>query len=509
MTVAAVLAVAAPVVTAAHAADPLRVLIVGDSVTQGSTGDWTWRYRLWKQFQASGVPVDFVGPHDGIVDLFAGGVDSHDYLDPAFDQDHAARWGMKLSSMERTIGDLVTTYQPDVVVDMLGVNDLLYGDRTVDGLLRSTQDLVAEARTADPDVDIVLGSIFQQWFAGVAAYNAFLPYVAAGLDSERSRVVATPPDPGSTGDDTWDGSHPAATGEVQIAVGVADALERIGVPVGFDQVPVVENGPPDPGRLTVTRTTRSSVSLTWTKPLGSTSVVLWGRDLTTGEDEWSRQPFPFTGTTWTGLYLEENHHFQYRIQAAKGSAVAERVFSDVVDAWTVPPTPGPAADLALTPIDHGLSASWSPVPDATRYRVRWWSVDQPEDVSLAETIDPGWTVTGLRAGRRYAVSVEPLADWVPGPPTVVSAAAGGTVPAAPLGVVVAVGRNGIARVSWAPTPGATSYVVVLDGGTWPAMLQPRWRSPVLAAGRHTLVVQASTEDLVGPPTTVRFRVPRA
>ncbi|MFC7503453.1 hypothetical protein, partial [Nocardioides sp. GCM10030258] len=38
--------------------DVVRVLIVGDSVTQGSSGDWTWRYRLWRHLQDAGLAVD-------------------------------------------------------------------------------------------------------------------------------------------------------------------------------------------------------------------------------------------------------------------------------------------------------------------------------------------------------------------------------------------------------------------------------------------------------------------
>ena len=41
---------------------PLRVMIVGDSISHGEEGDWTWRYRLWQWFKGStSTSVDFVG----------------------------------------------------------------------------------------------------------------------------------------------------------------------------------------------------------------------------------------------------------------------------------------------------------------------------------------------------------------------------------------------------------------------------------------------------------------
>lgn len=50
---------------ASRRAAPMRIMIVGDSISQGHEGDWTWRYRLWQWVNAQGVPVDFVGPYAG------------------------------------------------------------------------------------------------------------------------------------------------------------------------------------------------------------------------------------------------------------------------------------------------------------------------------------------------------------------------------------------------------------------------------------------------------------
>ena len=109
--------------------DPVRILLVGDSVTQGSAGDWTWRYRLWKHFQAAGVAVDFVGPRDDLYDNVSATLGSQAYVDAAFDRDHAARWGMSVDVPDVPIATLVEEYRPDVVVEMLGVNDLVFGGR--------------------------------------------------------------------------------------------------------------------------------------------------------------------------------------------------------------------------------------------------------------------------------------------------------------------------------------------------------------------------------------------
>lgn len=43
-----------------------RIMVVGDSITQGSSGDYTWRYRLWRHLTDRGVRVDLVGPRDDL-----------------------------------------------------------------------------------------------------------------------------------------------------------------------------------------------------------------------------------------------------------------------------------------------------------------------------------------------------------------------------------------------------------------------------------------------------------
>lgn len=42
------------------------MMVVGDSLSQGEEGDWTWRYRLWEWFNSQELVVDYVGPFLGL-----------------------------------------------------------------------------------------------------------------------------------------------------------------------------------------------------------------------------------------------------------------------------------------------------------------------------------------------------------------------------------------------------------------------------------------------------------
>ena len=66
---------------AAEAAAPTRILLVGDSITEGNDGDTSYRCDLWN---ALGGAVDFVGTRS----------DSGNCGSPGFDADHAAQGGI-------------------------------------------------------------------------------------------------------------------------------------------------------------------------------------------------------------------------------------------------------------------------------------------------------------------------------------------------------------------------------------------------------------------------------
>lgn len=211
----------------------VRILIVGDSVTQGRAGDYTWRYWLWKRLQATGTSVDFVGPRRGEYNPASDPDDFEDaahYPDPDFDQDHAARWG---GSMSWRVGDfdinaLVTEFAPDVVVNAEGYNDLTFWGQTPQQLVDRMREFVADVRRVRPRASIVIGQLPQRWVTGVDEYNALLLEMAASLDTPQSRVLAAPAPADFTEDvDTYDPAHPTALGEMKIAEQYAVALEQL------------------------------------------------------------------------------------------------------------------------------------------------------------------------------------------------------------------------------------------------------------------------------------------
>ncbi|KAA1427465.1 GDSL-type esterase/lipase family protein [Nocardioides antri] len=408
----AVMAAMAP--TAAHSetagagdAAALRILLVGDSVTHGSAGDWTWRHRLHQHLTAAGVDFDFVGPSNDLYDNVAGTAGSFAYADPAFDTDHAAKWGMWISRIKYPIGDLVATYDPDIVVEMLGVNDLAHGVWH-GAVAYEVAELVRDARAVKPTVDVVVAEATQHWLPGVPAFNTALDGVAGRLSTPESTVVVADT---ATGYDaaahTWDGSHPNARGEVRIAAAVADSLHVLGVGPGVEHPPPPPPvGPRTAAQLTV-RAGDGSVDLRWTGSPGATGQYVWVRDRTL-DGPWDRMPAQVTGTSSTLDSLDNGHRYQFRTQPVKGDDEPEgEVFSNVVAATPRPPAP------AWLRAEGGRSCarlSWTAPVGASAYRVLLrqddgWRV-------LARPDRPSAVVQDLPPATSWVIGVQAIRDGV-------------------------------------------------------------------------------------------------
>ncbi|MCW2712008.1 MAG: GDSL-like Lipase/Acylhydrolase, partial [Marmoricola sp.] len=135
---------------------PLRILLSGDSITQGFNGDFTWRYRLAKEFARQRVDVDFVGSRR--TPVVREGWSTSRYADPNFDSDHFAQVGTLLQSQVSYIGAEIRKQQPDLVVLECGVNDMRHGASPQE-TNTSLRNWVSAARSAKPDLRIVLSPV--------------------------------------------------------------------------------------------------------------------------------------------------------------------------------------------------------------------------------------------------------------------------------------------------------------------------------------------------------------
>ena len=220
----------------AHAASPgpLRILMTGDSITQGFHGDYTWRYRLWREFRRQRVSADFVGSRSGPV--VGAGFGSSSYLDPNFDRGHYAQVGTLLQAQAGRIGREIRSQTPDMIVLACGVNDLRHG-ATPAQAGQYLRNWIDSARQAKPDVRMILALVLnatdpqKPWLPQrIAEYNALVRTAAAELSTPLSPISVAETTRGwSVPTHTHDNLHPNPTGETLIAQRFAETFHRLGV----------------------------------------------------------------------------------------------------------------------------------------------------------------------------------------------------------------------------------------------------------------------------------------
>ncbi|MEI5673166.1 MULTISPECIES: SGNH/GDSL hydrolase family protein [unclassified Nocardioides] len=215
---------------------PVRVLFVGDSITAGRSGDTSYRYWVWRQFQDAGVRARFVGTTTG-----RRGGDGYALTDHGFQPWHAAKGGTTYADHLPRVRALVRHLRPDVIVLGLGFNDVK---------VASPARTAARARAyldrvwaVDPDVRVVLNEVTFAARPGASRrnlrrtrYDELLREIArADRRVEVARVVSGPCPAWDPVVHSFDGIHPNALGELVVARHVVDALVRADVLPSYDR----------------------------------------------------------------------------------------------------------------------------------------------------------------------------------------------------------------------------------------------------------------------------------
>ncbi|KOV18034.1 hypothetical protein ADK90_23480 [Streptomyces sp. XY413] len=216
----------------------MRFMFVGDSMTIGRAGDYTWRYRMWQHLNSTfGGPYRIVGPRCEVYDAGADAAVSHEYADPGFPEHarrHLAGWGEGWQHMAPVMGETVAAHRPDVLLVSLGLIDLgFYTDAEQTGA--NVRRFVAGARAARPGIRMVLLPVIPNsraeedapFAAEVDRFNDLLAKAVADLTTDASPILlAARPASYDIHRDTYDGTHPNASGEHRLAGEFAAVLHQ-------------------------------------------------------------------------------------------------------------------------------------------------------------------------------------------------------------------------------------------------------------------------------------------
>lgn len=314
---------------------PVTMMIVGDSITAGQAGDYTWRYWFYQQERAAGVALSLVGLYSGLATikpnpppgelgstLPSPRYDNHDYADPNFGQRCLCLWGYLIEQATAAMYNAVAQGKPDYLLVLLGSANLDFARESPNAAEARMQPLIAVARAANPDIRIVLGKVPESQndidkpavARQDATFNADLARDGQAWSTPQSPIVVidTGIDPAT---DLYDNSHPNSHGEVKIAAAFVNALAAdfsVGVPFPFP-MPSPPLGPQQAPKLTA-KGGKGSATLTWTSSPGAWDYIVYTHDVTTGANLFpdTSHPTRYTVKLKPGTY-------SFTVQPEKGS----------------------------------------------------------------------------------------------------------------------------------------------------------------------------------------------
>lgn len=204
---AVLLSLAALVATPALA-EPVRIVCIGDSITQGGVAgrpEQTYRLPLYYLLRAEGVDVDFVGSRRA-------GLQPAAEWPADFDADHEGYYGAKTAAVRDALRESMPA--ADFALIDLGTNDA--GTDPAVTVTPPLEAIVAMLRERNPRVKIYLAEIPLAWRDWRFRWEAWS--LARRLGTPDSPIVTVDLHTGrSLRADTFDGVHPNPEGQLKIA----------------------------------------------------------------------------------------------------------------------------------------------------------------------------------------------------------------------------------------------------------------------------------------------------
>ncbi|MDC0835255.1 SGNH/GDSL hydrolase family protein [Geitlerinema sp. CS-897] len=197
--------------------EPLKIMPLGDSITEGYNVPGGYRIDLWQHLRDRGYAIDFVGTQANGPDILP-------------DKDHQGHSGWRIDELHRGVSRWVSRTQPDLVLLLIGTNDMVQG-YAVEQAPTRLEVLLEEIWNAAPQAQILVSSIppIDQLMlnARVEAYNRAIAELVDRRRDRGDRVAFVDVYSQLTVEDLADGIHPDREGHRKIARTWNRALEEV------------------------------------------------------------------------------------------------------------------------------------------------------------------------------------------------------------------------------------------------------------------------------------------
>lgn len=191
----------------------VKIMPLGDSITDGASVPGGYRTELWKKLVAGKYTVDFVGSmSNGPAGLG--------------DHDHEGHSGWTISQIDAKVVNWLKAYQPRTILLHIGTNDMNFGAANAPTALGTLLDHIT---TQAPDAEVFVATIIPNSIKpqDVQTYNSKIPNVVKTRADAGKHVQLVDMYSKLTTSDLAEGVHPNAGGYAKMAAAWYDALLNV------------------------------------------------------------------------------------------------------------------------------------------------------------------------------------------------------------------------------------------------------------------------------------------
>jgi lysophospholipase L1-like esterase len=199
----------------------LKVVAIGDSITQGGNypNEYTYRLPLFNMLKDAGYEIDFIGTQRT-------GLNKSFKWPEGFDADHEGFYGATTSALQKFLmTDLAKLPPADIALIHLGTSD--FGSyNIIKSVVYPMHSIILQLRKRNPNVRILISQV--HLYGLQAKYlRLHLNLLAIYAGSEKSPVQTVPDYIDFTEYDTFDGMHPNITGQKKMAKAWFNSINEI------------------------------------------------------------------------------------------------------------------------------------------------------------------------------------------------------------------------------------------------------------------------------------------
>ncbi|WFF03232.1 ricin-type beta-trefoil lectin domain protein [Micromonospora sp. WMMD964] len=200
----------------------VRVMPLGDSITEGTQVPGGYRIGLWQRLVNGRYTVDFVGSQ---------------FNGPASlgDHDHQGHPGWRIDQIDANIVNWLNTQRPQTVLLHIGTNDILQ-NYNVSSAPNRLSTLIDRITTTAPTAEVFVAQLIpisnSNQGAAVRTFNAAIPGIVQSKVNAGKRVHLVDMHSALTTADLIDGVHPTAGGYDKMAARWYSALQSVPGSIG-------------------------------------------------------------------------------------------------------------------------------------------------------------------------------------------------------------------------------------------------------------------------------------